>query len=638
MEKRRLHKIIGPIVVSALFLLILGSNLLAQDVKPPIREALNIGDTAHAIELINKDIQLDPAYNINYLTLGKVYFQRGQYSRAKDQFLLALDKKKKDYESTYYLGITYLRLDDPKSAEKLFGEARQKTKGVEKARFEDGYGQVMLAMDSIQAAQRSLIEATRLDSTKSEYFVHLGNSYFKMKVAALAVSNYEKALKTDTGSTEVYYNWAEACLEMKDYNCALEKLRVVLQKDSTHAEAWSRAGGIYFKAAMSATTRDDRNNRFKETLGSYKKYLELSNATPDSSNVRAFFETAMAYSNLGGFDDAVIYFEKVLAIPYTPRDIYFNYGKALWGARNYDKASEALQKHLEWIKTQPDYKPSPGAGPADVYLFLGDSYFYRKPSDYANAVESYRQAFVLDSTNKRILQNIALCYHQLKSYAQALEFYDRRIGQGIDSANANIYKNAGYCALNLGGQKVTEDEEESSAPAVTTDTTAATSNIDYYKKAADYLDKYLSYNPKDAKVLQLLGNTYLFQLKDCANGIKAYERTLAVDPTDCVAKKSLGYAFFGDTGCGKNYTKALEYLTQANDCLAKANGPCSDKDLILWIAQCYHLRAAQKSGDKAAASADFKQAFEWYGRVLKCDPGNKTAKEGQDNTRYEFSK
>jgi tetratricopeptide (TPR) repeat protein len=636
MEKRRLHKITGPIVVSALFLLILGSNLLAQDVKPPIREALNIGDTAHAIELINKDIQLDPAYNINYLTLGMIYYQRDQFSRAKDQFLLALDKKKKDYESTYYLGMTYLHLDDPKSAEKLFNEARQKTKGADKARFEDGYGQVMLAMDSIQAAQRSLIEATRLDSTKSEYYVHLGNSYFKMKVAALAVSNYEKALKTDTGSTEVYYNWAEACLEMKDYNCALEKLRVVLQKDSTHADAWSRAGGIYFKAAMSATTKDDRNNRFKETLGSYKKYLELSKANPDSSNVRAFFETAMAYLNLGGFEDAVTYFEKVLSIPYTPRDIYFNYGKALWGVHNYDKAAEMLQKHLDWVKAQgPDFKSS--ASEFEVRQFLGDSYFYRKPPDYSGAVEAYRQAFVLDSTNKRILQNIALCYHQLKSYAQALEFYDRRIAQGIDSANANIYKNAGYCALNLGGQKVSEDEE-SSTPAVTADTTAATSNIDYYKKAADYLEKYLGFNPKDAKVWQLLGNTYLFQLHDCTNGVRCYEKCLALDPTDCVAKKSLGYAYFGDTGCGKNYTKALEYLTQANDCLAKANGPCSDKDLILWIAQCYHLRAAQKSGDKAAASADFKQAFEWYGRVLKCDPGNKTAKEGQDNTRYEFSK
>ena len=638
MIKFRLHRIVGFLGLAAAGLVVALAVAYAQDVKPEIRAALNSGDTTTAVDLINKDIQLDPSYNVNYLTLGMIYYQRHQYQRAKAQFLIALDKKKKDYESSYYLSMAYLQLNQLDSAAKVLQEPLDRAKGLDRARFEDAYAQVMLARDSIDAAQRALIEAVRLDSTNSLYMIHLGNSYFKMKVPSLAVSNYERALKTDTGSTEVYYNWAEACLEMQDYNCALEKLRIVLQKDSTHADAWARAGGIYFKAALS-TRGEERISRFKEALGSYRKYLDLSKAAPDSANVRPFFETAMCYLNLGGFEDAVTYFEKVLSIPYEPRDIYFNYGKALWGIRNYDKAAEMPQKHLDWIKQQgPDYKPT--VTEADVYLFLGDSYFYRKPADFANAVTSYKKSFDADSTNKRVIQNIALSYHQLKSYQQALDFYNKRIALGIDSANCNIYKNAGYCALNLAGNKASDDEMDPGADAApaTKDTTAALSNTELYKAAVGYLEKYIQFSPSDAKVWSLIGNTKMYNLNDCAGGVEALQKALPLDPKDCTIKKSLGYAYFGDTGCGKNYTRALEYLNQAYDCMSNSGGACKDVDLVLWIAQCYHLRAAQKSGDKPAASADFKQAYEWYGKVLKCQPGNKTAKDGQDNTRYEFNK
>ncbi|TKJ21323.1 MAG: hypothetical protein CEE43_10350 [Promethearchaeota archaeon Loki_b32] len=102
---------------------------------------------------------------------------------------------------------------------------------------------------------------------------------------------------------------------------------MVLSKDSTHAPAWMRAGGIYFKAALSSRSRDERKNRFIETIGSYKRYIDLSGAKPDSAHVRVYFEMAMSYVNIRGFEDAAQYFSDVLSIPYEARDIYFHYGK-----------------------------------------------------------------------------------------------------------------------------------------------------------------------------------------------------------------------------------------------------------------------------------------------------------------------
>ena len=633
----------GRLLFSCLLLtfavLVFGAPVRAQDVGADIRQVLASGDTTVAINLLKKGIELDRTFFANYLLLGQIYYAREQYDLAKEQLLLAVERKKKDFQSAYYLAMTHLQLGELAEAEKVMDDGRKKASKDMKGKFEDGYGQVMMAKGNFQEADRAFRQALVSEPQNAIYHIHLGNANFREGVPALAVSEYEQALKSDTGSTEVYYNWAEACLEMKDYNCAMEKLRIVLTKDSTYAGAWMRAGGIYFKAGLSSTNREDRANRFRDAVGSYRRYLELSNAQPDSAHVRAYFELAMAYMNLNGFEDAAANFDKVLAIPYEARDIYFNYGKTLWGIKQYEKAAEMFIKHLDWLQRMGD-KANSGVNLGELYQYLGDCYYYRKPAEYANAITNYKKALESDSTQKRILYNVAVSYHTLKSYVQAIEYYDKRIALGVDSASSYIYKNAGFCALNVAG-KTLEDQDLQNVsdaggadPSLDSAAQVATDK-NYYQVAVDNLEKYLQFNPNDAKVLALAGSTYLFQLKDCTNGVRAFERLLTVDPNDCAAKRSLGFAYFGDI-CSKSYSKALNYMLDANSCLKKSAGGNKDVDLTLWIAQCYHLRAAEKGAEKAQSTADFKSAYNWYLEVLKLSPGNKTAIEGRDNTRYEF--
>ncbi len=621
--------------VGLFFLAVQAFSMQAEELKQPIREALDRGDTTHAVELLNKEIELDKTYYLNYSLLGQIYFKQAQYERAKSLLEQAFEKKKKDVENTYYLGRALVELGELDRAEKLLDEGRKKAKGVEKGMLEDGYGMVMMKKGNFQEADRAFRQALLVDENNPTYHIHLGNANFRQGIPSLAVSEYEKALEKDTAGTEVYYNWAEACLEMRDYNCAIEKLRVVLQKDSTHASAWNRAGGIYFKAAMSSTSREDKANRFKETIGSYKRYLELSGAKPDSGTVRAYFELAMSYLNLSGFEDAVTYFENVLSIPYEPKDIYFNYGKALWGAKQFDKGSEMLNKH---IALGGESKVSP----IELYQFMADAYYYQKPPDFANAIENYRKVLEIDSANPRAIQNIALAYHSLKMYQPAMHFYQKRIAIGVDSASSGIYRNAASCALALaGGEAEPADSATSSAQIVSIDTASFSfdPNTNWTQVAAGYFATYLQYNPNDTKILQTLGTTYLYQLKNCAEGIKQFERLLQLDPTDCIAKRSLGYAYFagGEVGCPKSLSKSLDYLLDAYNCVAKSGGGCKDPSLVLWIAQAYHTRGAERAkDDKVGSKSDFKNAFDWYGKVLQCQPGNKDAQKGQDDTRYEF--
>lgn len=615
----------------------------AQDVDPAITAALNSGDTASAVELLKGRIDYDPGYYANYFLLGRVYYEQERYAGAVEQFGKALDLKATSYDALYYQGMSQLALNDLDAAAETFDRGRKKDK-KEKHRFEDGYGLVMMAKKDFQEADRSFRQALVDQPDNSLYHIHLGDANFFQGVPSLAVTEYEKALQADSGSTEVYFHWAEACLEMRDYPCAIEKLRLVLQKDSTHARAWNRAGGIYFKAALSSRTREDRSERFKDAIGSYKKYIELSGAKPDSQNVRPYFELAMAYVNLGGSEEAAQYFEQVLAIPFEARDIYFNYGKALWGLKQWDRAEEILLKHLDWVSRQDeDYKSS--VSESEVYRYLGDACYYRESRKYRDAISYYQKSLQTEPDQKRLLQNIAVGYHTLKSYSQALDYYQQRVALGVDSAGASIYKNAASAALQIaynqsgGAGEEFEDEfagDEAVADGVEAMPASATDpNINYFQVAVNFMLEYLKYFPRDEGTLENTANTYLYRLNDCANGVAYYEKVIEVNPKNCGARKSLGYAYFSDQ-CSKNFDKAIRYLTEAHSCLTAEKGECGDPALTLWVAQAYHLRAAEKTARGESGAADFEAAFNWYGRVLKCEPGNSDAKKGQSDTKFEF--
>jgi tetratricopeptide (TPR) repeat protein len=86
----------------------------------------------------------------------------------------------------------------------------------------------------------------------------------------------------------------------------------------------------------------------------------------------------MAYTNIYRYEEAIPHFDQVLAIPYEPRDIYFQYGKALAGIKEYDRAAEMLQKHITWLESQTDKSVS-RVDPAP--RTLGD-HFYAQPAPF----------------------------------------------------------------------------------------------------------------------------------------------------------------------------------------------------------------------------------------------------------------
>jgi len=668
--RKRLTKSI--LVLSILSLMMVPSTFAAIHDDNRIVDALNTGDTAQAISLLNRAIDTEPGFHLNYYALGRIHYERQQYAEALEQFQKAVDAKSKDWQSLLFLGKCQLAVGDIDAAAISMDLGLKKAKKMKSA-FENGMGLVYLAREEYQDADRSFrraiagseadeaavlkdyetkkfesdaakdaaVEYVKESKTKerAEYQINLGDANYYQGIPSLAIEEYKKALEIDTAGTEVYYHWAEACLEMRDYACAIEKLQIVLQKDSTYAPAWMRAGGIYFKAAMSSRSRDERKQRFIDAIGSYKRYLELSGKTPDSSSVRVYFELALGYSSVGGHEDAVKYFNDVLSIPFEPRDIYFQLGRSYWYLQDWAKCGENLRKHREWIAASEDNAAATKAKDEEISQMLGDTYYYDKDNrNYILAAQNYKKSIEVKPNQKRILGNLALALHNAGERVEALVFYDKRIEMGLDEKSARTLRRAGLCAMAIANEASGDsddmmEEEEEEGEEVIAASFAPDPNVNYHELGVGYFKQYLEYSPSDTGIVQQIAIAYLYDLSDCENGVTWFGKLLELDPSNCAGMKSLGYAYFGGVCQPKNYTKALTNLKKAYTCLSNSEGGCADADLILYIAQCYHLRAVAK---KDGASEDFKAANDWYKKVLACEPGNQEAIKGRDDTSFEF--
>lgn len=648
--KATYKNIISRIAFFILIALAVTPLLLSQELKQQISDALESGDTALAIDYLEKEIALDPSYEYNYLALGDIYLARKKLELAEEQFRISVEKNKKFYPGLYSLGLIQLKLGKVDEAEKNLSQGLKKSREM-KAEFHNGMGLVYMVRKEFNKADAELRKAIVLDSMNAEFHVNLGDINFMMQVYPLAIAEYEKALELDTASLGVYFRWAEACLELKDYTCALDKLNIVLQRDSTYAQAWMNAGGIYYKAARSSRNIAEAKEHYKATIGSYKKFFELSNEEPDSANGRAFYEAGMSYLILGGYPEAKENFATVLSIPVEPKDIYFYYARAYQGNGEFDSALVLYKNHIDWVKNQgEDYT----SGVRDVELYRRMGECYQSLEDRYNTIAYYKKSLEYDSTQARLLYGVAVAYNYNQDYRNALIYYMKRIALGADERFWSIYFNAAMSALYLadkGGQAMMEDEElglddEDVADSPETDPlegiNLAQLAVDYLEKVcSEYWEKVVSNerNMKTAiKALNMLGSTYLYQLGDCANGVKNLERVLEQDPVNCDALKSLGYAYFGGI-CPVNYTRALGYLQRALDCTTRLKGSkCQAADILLWIAQTYEFRAIAKAEakQKEESEKDYKLAHDGYLGCLKCDPGNNDAIEGERRTKFNF--
>jgi len=599
---------------------------------------------AVSIDDLKAKIAANPRDQIAVFALSKAYFDRAMYTEAKAQLDLSLGING-GHELTHYLvGRVDLAQGRYADAEALFAKKLKQTDKFA-AEFNNGLGLVRLAksrdaklqgIDSLAfelagAADEYFRAAIQSSPNSAEYHLNLGDANFLRGVYATARAEYEIAMVAGPLKAEALMNYAEACFKIRDYQCALTQAQNVIILDSANAQAWRISGTISYGAAKAATG-DAAVAQFNNAIASHRKYIELTGATPDSQNALVFIELAMALNTRGGYEEALTHFRNVVAIPVESRDIYAHMGRAFGGLKEFDSAVTYFEKHKIWLTSQPaDFKSTLTAGELDG--MVGEMLYSK--GDHAAAIPYLEIAYAADSTRQETALQLALAHHNLKEYRAALPYYKKRIAAGLGERGWPVFLNGAYCAVAVAeGEGVAAPVVDETTAVTPADPLDAVAPSDYYKLATEWLEKVVEYKPDNDKAISLLATTYLYDLNDCENGVKWFSSAIERNPNDCEALRSLGYAYFGGV-CVKNFDRAIHYLTQAYNC---SGGSCKSSQIMLWLGQAHHLRAASLTEQKRKdeAKVDYQKAHEWYGKVLACEPGNAEAQQGKNQVQFEF--
>jgi len=413
-----------------------------------------------------------------------------------------------------------------------------------------------LAMDSANAALRVLILVETKNGGNKQIYEMIGDSYAKQKVVELALLNYDKAEAIDSLDIELKYKIAELLYKEKRYTDAVNKYLAVVALDSTNKKALYNTANIFYLAKMypDAAIFFDKYLRYEQLNGSYykaaKSNLEARNyqkaydyahlAAQKGKNDKDVTKVlAVSAAWIGQYDEslenyakiddslltksdirdlivagrnsraakkdsiALLYFNKVLSIDSTYKDVYWDVATLNYTLGNYDTAINFFDKFLA---EKPNFEPA--------IRFKAFAYLQKK--DYDKTREFLLEAVALNDTIVDSYFWLAQSYKAVDSLGRSAEVMEKMIS--ICEGKEAQYKEKLLDAYGFLGQTAFDKKNYPAA-------------ITYLKKALTYSSKNVNYNLLVALAYHNTGDTN--------NAIVYYKIVRSLDPNNEAAKKGL---------------------------------------------------------------------------------------------------
>ncbi|MEI6124068.1 MAG: tetratricopeptide repeat protein [Bacteroidota bacterium] len=547
--KTKLKKIATLLFIS--ILAIISTKSIAQDLKATIRLTVSeqYEDASQAFQSLlkaqptNGDIYF--YYGENYL---HEYFSDTIYGSAQAAANDALNLFKKGVEvdptnPLCYVGLGKVALmqKDIVSAEKHFADAQ--------AKFPSKTNKT-----STITAEKQALTLAKI----AEAYILVD----KKKNIAKALPLLEKAVALDPKNAEIYLIYGDAFIENNDGSSAITQYKMAQELSPKSPSAKLRLGNLWIRA---------RN--WTEAIGYYKEAIDI-----DSTFAPAFLELAVLYSKANQADKALQYFKKYDQMS-TNVSAKIKYVNVLMDSKKYD---EALAKLNEISKTDTSRNDLNRAyaicyfetGKYDKALISSETFFKKttpdktKAIDYSYygkalsknnkdsiAVEKFKAAYNMDTTNYDILSDIAGSYNKLKKYKEAADYYELKISKPSEKSKISDYYKLGLVYYSLKNWV----KADSSYANITRNKPDFMNGKSYYWRglinsnldtasitwqAKPYFEKYVEIVKNDsvkfAKDLVTCYDYlayYYYKNADFCSALLYWQKIIALDPTNKKAKE-----------------------------------------------------------------------------------------------------
>lgn len=354
------------------------------------------GDYASSKNQYIKALSLAPNDKTANLNLASLYMAQGQNAMAIAQYNKILAKNPNDVEIINYKAAAY-------EAQKDYKNAIAQYKAILAVKPDDNSAKSAIAnivANKFTPEQKYNYMMLEANSNPQNYNLQYAYAYemHKQKKYDEAITYYKRAMALNPKKQENYINIAQIYVLQNDYQSALDTLNqgiaqipygaeLLTQKDTLLK---SQAGQTYETA-----TKLYENADFK---GALENYLKINPQTPEVQ-----IAVANCYYELKDYQNAVLYYEKVLQNNPKNQDVLYVCAMSYNELGNQTKALELLNRILSLNSNNTNAKAAMSAIKSAMTA-----------ADLESAIEKYEQK---DFTSALALLNKILSQNSKNTYA-----------------------------------------------------------------------------------------------------------------------------------------------------------------------------------------------------------------------------
>lgn len=200
---------------------------------------------------------------------GDDFYQDGDYERALDFYVRALEIDTKHQDALEGLGQAYASICNWSRAAAAFGQLVEADPDCPSSHYLLGH--TLGALGDYDRALKELRVAETLGYHVADLYSSMGYALHMKGDVEGAIASYETSLEMDPKDTITMFNYSKALVAKRSYQSARKVLESAVQSDPDDAQSWIALGEVY-------EDLDELDMAFR----AYEHALDLDPASPDT--------------------------------------------------------------------------------------------------------------------------------------------------------------------------------------------------------------------------------------------------------------------------------------------------------------------------------------------------------------------
>jgi len=592
------NQVIGMISLTLVGLVTVTNKLNSQDLNTALKysQSERYEDADSVFKLV---LKTNPSNGDAYFYYGennlKSYIA-DPYSNAIDAVINEVTDifktgiAKDSLNSLNYVGmgmVILLEKNDTLKADKYFQKAESTLpKKNKKFTPKDIVTSIKLAQAQLfSSSPRHQKALAYLERTKeaapnnTDVFIALGEIYESKSDASQAVINYNKAINFNPKLVAPMVKVGNLYMRSRNLEAARENFEKAKAIDSTYAPLYRGLGEMYSLAGV---------DNF--SVLNYKKFLALS-----GNSIPAKIQLAISYFRARKYSEALTLVEEIMNY-----DKSRNYLNRIAAYSCYEKKPADYQKALKYIETLIQ-KSLPEKIIAKDYAYYGRTLLKLKDTSLVDkAFDKLLMAYKMDTTDQDLVYDIALNAYINKKYSLSIDMMTKKIGYGKPSISDYMLLGKGYY------------------------------QTAQYEKADFIFSKIIKMDPNNMPAYTWKASTYVQMDPNSTEG-KArpiYETIIQkglLDTAKYVNDLYTAYSYMGSY-----YLSSPKYDLSLSESYYRKLINLDSKNIAWQIKGLISLAVIETK------RKNLKNAYDYYGRVLKLDPENKGVQAAQKSIKQQM--